>query len=68
MARDSSSTGPSPDPLHKYVFLGKSVEPALMDFTKSFNVVLSDLYLANFVPQGDVCFVVNTRLSNLSPG
>jgi hypothetical protein len=50
VARDSSSTGPSPDPLHKFVFLGKSVEPALMDFTKSFNVVLSDLYLVYFAP------------------
>lgn len=44
---------PPLDPYHKPAFLSQSIEPIFTGFTKSFNVVTSDLCLGCFVPQGD---------------
>ena len=48
-----------PEPYHKCVFLSPFIVPifteGIMYFTKNFNVVTFDFYLAYFVPQGDLC-------------
>ena len=56
---------PPSDPHYKFVVLSQSIEPIFMDFTKNLNVVTSDLYLAYFVPQGDlhvVCLACRIEL------
>lgn len=52
---------PPPGPYYrKLVFLSQSIDPIFMDFTKSFTVIMSDLYSAYFVPQGDSCMLCST--------
>lgn len=48
---------PSPGPYDELASLRKSTDPVFMDFTKSFYVVTSDLYLAYFVPQRNLCIL-----------
>ena len=50
MARDFSNTGSSPDPSYKLVFLTQSLEPIIMNFTKSCYIVMFDLYLPSLDP------------------
>lgn len=50
-------TFPEPDPCQTLIinFLKESIETIFMNFTKSFDVVASDQYLAYFISQGDLC-------------
>jgi hypothetical protein len=48
---------PPPDPYHIFLFFGQSIEPIFMDFTESFCVIISVVYLAYFTPQGDFCML-----------
>lgn len=46
-----------PDTYPKFVFLSQCTDSIVMNFTKSFGVVTSDLYLVYFVPQRDLCML-----------
>lgn len=60
VAKDFSDTGPSPDPYHEFIFLSQSIESMFTYFTKSFNVVTPNLYLAYlFLSEIYVCFAVH---------
>lgn len=49
-SREMSCKGQEGNSYCKFAFLGQSTGPISIDFTMSFSVVTSDLYLVHFVP------------------